>query len=137
NLPPQVPQELVDQMVLGWIARYQAHTVSVEFNGRPYRPYQVATWDESRWHPTSAELSSAITAEDTSFTVVSEDVWTTDGGDFPFDVLIGGVERVTVTGIVESGGDWVFSGVRNVNGRSRAWPAGTAVDLFEPALLLL
>jgi len=63
-------------------------------------------------------------------------IWTTSGGDFPFDVRIGG-EQMTVTTITGSSSPQTFTVARGINGVVPAQAAGADVRLNQPTILSL
>lgn len=60
--------------------------------------------------------------------------WTTDPTDYPLDIRVGGepmtVAVITGTGLTQT----ATVSARGVNGVQRAWPAGTPVDVWAPAI---
>lgn len=58
------------------------------------------------------------------------------GGDFPFDISVGG-EQITVTDITGGSSPQTFTVIRSVNGVSKSQAEGTAVALFNPPILAL
>jgi hypothetical protein len=135
NLPDQHPDETVDLLVQGWTESLSPHGYTVSMNCTPFKPYVIGRWGESRYSAKTVTLAVDIGAVDPEVRVESSYAWTTDPADFPFDFLIGGRERVTVTGIAAEFDDWVLTCVRDVNGYGQAWDAGTEVTLYEPAVL--
>lgn len=63
-------------------------------------------------------------------------LWTTSGGDFPFDVRIGG-EQMTVTNITGASSPQAFTVARGINGVVPAQSAGADVRLNQPTILSL
>lgn len=81
----------------------------------------------------------SISETDTTMTVATTlgPRWTTDGEDFPFDVVVDG-ERMTVTAI--SGTDpagQTFTVTRGVNGIQKRHAVGASVSLADPAYVTL
>lgn len=104
------------------------------FNTAPASPYVTFILDADRLNSASSSLTSDITAAPSSFQVTTTntlDLWTTAGGSFPFDVLVGG-QQMTISGISGASSPQTFT-VSNpsVNGVSRAWDAGTKVQLAD------
>jgi hypothetical protein len=64
--------------------------------------------------------------------------WTTTGGDFPFDINIGG-EQVTISAIAAwAGGGQNFTiSARSVNGIVKTHAVGEAVNVWLPATVAL
>jgi hypothetical protein len=58
------------------------------------------------------------------------------GGDFPFDILIGG-EQITVNDITGDASPQTFSVIRSVNGVSKSQAEGAAVALFHAPIAAL
>lgn len=78
-------------------------------------------------------LAAAASAGATSLSVASSGIlWTTAGGDLPFDVDINGV-RVHVTAISGAGSPQTFT----VTAISRALPLGAVVQLADPTFVEL
>jgi hypothetical protein len=63
-------------------------------------------------------------------------LWTTAGGDFPFDVIAGG-ERMTVTNITGASSPQTFTVTRSVNSVVKSQTQGTDVRLYQPMVLSL
>lgn len=102
------------------------------FNTVPASPYVTFVLDADRLDSASSSLTSDITAAPASFQVTttdSMDLWTTSGGSFPFDVIVGG-QQMTISAISGASSPQTFTvSDASVNGVSRAWPAGTRVRI--------
>jgi hypothetical protein len=64
----------------------------------------------------------------------SSPLWTTNAGDFPVDIAIGG-ERMTVTSISGASSPQAFTVARGINGVAPAQGAGRDVRLWQPPIL--
>lgn len=98
-------------------------------------PYVLASAEA--WNAVTLGVRPETTAVDSSATslsvaTTSGPLWTTDAGEFPFDLMVGG-ERMTVTAITGTTSPQTFAVTRSVNGIVKDHPAGTAVELFAPA----
>lgn len=104
----------------------------------PAGPWTVAVRDTARRDTAGTVLADAVTASDTSWTVVtaSGPIWTTDPADMPLDVVVGG-ERVTVTDIAGTGTAQTMTVTRSVNGVSKPHSANAPVRLWQPAVRAL
>jgi hypothetical protein len=115
----------------------------------PASPWLVAEADGDQWVPVDGStLSAGIDVDDLTLSLAStaaNGVWlegdtVSHPTDFPLDLRIGGVngvggERVTCTGISgATSPQTVTLSARGVNGVSRAWDAGTSVDMRDPAI---
>ena len=64
-------------------------------------------------------------------TAETEDLWTTDGAEFPLDIMIAG-ERITLSGISGATSPQTFTAsARAVNGVEKAHTAGSEVHIFD------
>ncbi|WKU08016.1 hypothetical protein [Micromonospora sp. HUAS LYJ1] len=83
----------------------------------------VVTWDDVRvFDPTTLSLASTA------------GLWTTKASAMPLDLAVGG-ERVTVSAIAGSSSPQTATvSARAVNGVERSWPAGTPVQVWQPAV---
>lgn len=87
------------------------HTITV--NGVPGDLHNVLVFDSGdRWAAQGSTLAEDITSTQTGAVSVAagDTPWTTDAGDFPQDVIVGG-ERVTLSGITGAAGVPAFVGV--------------------------
>jgi hypothetical protein len=142
NLTGMESEDLYDdleQIVVGIDKRIDQLTYDMALVCRPASRYRVAVFDDSTYgliDSGSSTLASGINTSATSLSVATSDagdLWTTAGGDFPFDITIGG-ERMTVTNITGSSSPQTFTVTRNVNslpgGKSHL--AGASVSVANP-----
>jgi hypothetical protein len=148
NLPPQIrwPDPLtfdrpgvLDLLVLGWRELPTPTSHKAVLNCVPAKPWDVAEWVNSRYHPRDSYLNADITASATSVVVHTPGRrWTVTPAHFPFYGRIGD-EQVQITNIVGSGADsginQTFTLVRNINGLARAHPAGTDIRPWDKSIL--
>lgn len=94
----------------------------------PARPYRVPRWDDAdaRWSGDAA-TATALTATQTTFTVVLADGLGWSVADGPYEIVVGG-ETMLLTD-AGSGADWTV--VRSTNGVVRAHDAGSPVQLSD------
>jgi hypothetical protein len=112
---------------------------SITANCTPESPQHLGVYGgatgnvESRYSSDGSTLAAPAAAGDTSLSVAtpSGPLWTTSGGDVPFDLRIRG-ERITVTAISGSSSPQTFTVTRAVNGISLNHPAGSTVGLWRP-----
>lgn len=141
--PPQQAPGVIDQLVMGASETYRGRrSWRATLNVVPASPWQVATASGPRRVAIDGcTLAAAVTATGTTLqlaTVSGSGRWTTKPGAYPLDLLVGG-ERVTLpTPVTGAGSPQTATGVvRAVNGVSRAWPAGTPVQVYAPAVVPL
>lgn len=131
-----LPNDPIDVIVEGWTEQTTADTWRIVFNCSPYAPNAIATVGDTvgRVDSTSATTGTTWTTTVTGSKFVAMDVsaaWTTDGGDVPFDINIGG-ERITISAI----GAWAGGGqnftvsARSVNGVVKTHAVGEAVSVW-------
>jgi hypothetical protein len=119
----------------GW-SRYLTNFIdTLTINAAPAEPYDVLRLDgdatyPSKWDTGGSELASGVTTTATSFsvTVTGTQLWTTDAGQMPIPILIGG-EEVSVTAISGGSSPQTFTVTRSVNGVVKTHAAGTALSL--------
>ncbi|MEH1013044.1 hypothetical protein V6U90_08025 [Micromonospora sp. CPCC 206060] len=142
GLPVDVAPGEVELLVPGYTETIPSHGRTITVNATPYTPYeQVATADgDPRAPADGSTLAAGLTALGLSLSLAStaeNGPWTTDPADFPLDVRVGG-ERITVSAITGAGSPQAATiTARGVNGVQRAWPAGTEVDVWTPAVAAL
>lgn len=141
NPPDEVAGDAIDLIVEGYSEVIGYTDWVVDFNCSPASPWDVATVDGDQ--PVAADgstLAADITAGALSLSLAStaaNGVWTTSPSDFPLSLRIGG-EQVTATAIAgTTSPQTVTLSARGVNGITRAWPAGTEVDVWDPAIVAL
>jgi len=127
------------QLVLGYTEELWQFGWSIELNATPESPYQVAVYgsaalgDGARYDAEDSSLGVDCTDVATSLSVASAantELWTTEAGEFPFDVRIAG-ERITVTNITGASSPQTFTVTRSVNGVVKTHTAGDQVSLWD------
>ena len=142
--PPWLPPDGIDVLIQGvtpeniWLKKLNVAWACV-----PASPWNVAVANDAVWGKADTDGSTLHTSVSSSATSMSVDtanalspLWTTAGGDFPFDVLMSG-ERITVTAISGASSPQTFTVTRSVNGVAKAQSAGTAVALFSKPIASL
>lgn len=141
NPPAQYRPGPLNRLALGWTETLGPRSWTVQVTPELAAPWDVATVDgPQRIAADGSTLAAALTATGTTFQLAStaaNGVWTTTPTEFPLDLLVGGEQiRVSaITGI--SSPQTVTVAARGLNGVLRAWPAGTPVDVWEPAIVAL
>lgn len=106
NTPGWVPPPPVKQLVAGTKEQLgPARNWTITVNAVPESPYEVMVagtdaTDSSHEDTTGTVLAEPVSDSATSLELTG-DQWTTDGADFPFDIMAGG-ERMTVNDIAYS-----------------------------------
>lgn len=140
GLPDWLPPGPVLSMIRASVERIDEFTRSIDWTWVPGGPYTVAEADGAARVPADGStLAAGISASATSLQITftaENGRWTTDVADFPLDIRVGG-ERIRLSGITGTSSPQtatVATGGRGVNGVSRAWSAGTPVDVWLPAI---
>jgi hypothetical protein len=140
DLPAWMPPDQASQLMQGYSETLH-HTAewTITCNCSPESPYRVAVLNDAvLGHADTAgsALASGVTSTATSLSVATTEgpIWTTDSGDLPFDIAIGG-ERITVTAISGSSSPQTFTVTRSGNGVVKAHSAGADVRLWQPMIL--
>ncbi|HEY0696521.1 MAG TPA: hypothetical protein VGD43_01785 [Micromonospora sp.] len=141
GLPAWLPPDPPVLMAVGSVEFLDEFERTLDFTMVPGGPYTVAEADgDERVPADGSTLAAGIDADDLTLSLASTTAngpWTTDAADFPIDLRVGG-ERVTASGITGgSSPQTVTLSARGVNGVARSWPAGTEVDVWEPAVVPL
>jgi hypothetical protein len=136
DLPPQHPRSSVDLHVEGWTDERGPHSWTRTLNCSPAEPWTVAVWDESVYDTSGSELAVGVDADDTtiSVTTLPGDLWAVDvapDAAYPFDLLIGGAERVTAMECTGGSSPQTMTIVRATDGTARAHTAGSSVHLAD------
>jgi hypothetical protein len=106
NPPAWLPSDDIDQIILGFEETITHFEHRVTFICAPASPYRVGVLDTAlaRCDTDGSALVETVNSSATSLTVAPTTantqrvLWTTDSGEFPFDVRLGG-EVATVTSI--------------------------------------
>jgi hypothetical protein len=142
SLPDWLPPGDISQICLGIQETLDRFEHRITFNGQPESPYRVAVADSDTFGKADtdgSELALSISTTETSLSVSVTDgpLWTTDAGEFPFDILIGG-ETMTVSGISGASSPQAFTiSARSVNGVIKAHANGAELRLARPAVAAL
>lgn len=135
--PAWLPPDGIDQHAEGYTETITQHAWDLRLVCVPAGPYTVAVADGPQRVPADGSTIAGVDADALSLTLTStaeNGAWSVDPADFPMDLRIGG-ERVTATGITGTGlTQTVTLSARAVNGVSRAWPDGTEVQVWTPAI---
>lgn len=138
STPAWVSTEDVHLLVSGYTEALAPYAWTLQVNAVPQGPWRVGLLDTSsrRLDTAGSRLAAAVTSTATTMSVAttSGPVWTTDPGEFPLDVLIGG-ERVTVTGVSGGASPQTFTVVRSANGVVKPHTVNTPVNVAEPFIL--
>lgn len=130
GVPPWLPPFTVSQIVRGYTERITPHSYRIELACEPARPYRVPSYGDTadRWSGAGTVTAGALTATQTTFTIVPAGGvgWTSVDG--PYEIVIGG-EIMRVTSVT---GGTSFTVVRSVNGVRKAHLTGAAVALADP-----
>ncbi|GLH94891.1 hypothetical protein [Phytohabitans aurantiacus] len=131
--------DLVRLLVLGYTETIHTHTRTITFNCVPASPYSVAQLDDpvlGRLNTEGSELTTGIDDNDTSLSVATTrgPLWTTDAGEMPFVIRIGG-DVMTVTAISGAASPQTFTVTRSAT--AKAHLAGAAVNIANPIVLAL
>lgn len=127
-----------DQSLVRYVETMSQFEWTFDLSLVPYA-YRVAEYGSAVRGPAAAELDAGITSSATSMDIdtTSGPLWSTDAGDYPLDVFVGG-ERITITAMGAATGTVQTATVtRSVNGVSKSHSAGDAVTLAEPAIRAL
>lgn len=146
--PVWLPPDGISQIARGMTETMNTYVLTEAFVCAPDAPYEVGVYDDpvlGHYDTDGATIHGNPTATATSIQVATTNatspLWTTVGGDFPFDIEVssGGTsgERMTVTNITGSSSPQTFTVTRSVNGVARAWSNGADVRLFQPAIYSL
>jgi hypothetical protein len=141
--PPGHPPDPIDQLADGITEQLERFQWRFNFIGNPARPWDTATLEDDelgRLDTAGAELASTFIAGTHTTMSVSTTLgplWTTDVSEFPFDVEVASA-RVRVTGISGGSSPQTFTvSTTVVNGVEKTIPAGTTVQLWQPAVIAL
>jgi hypothetical protein len=124
--------DTVNLIIVGYTETIDPFIHQITFNCMPAEPFTVAVYDTSRYDADGSTLTSNITATQTSLSATKSGttLWTTDGTQMPFDVLIGG-ERMRVTNVTSSTSPQTLTVTRSINGVVKAQTTGTEIVLWD------
>lgn len=139
DLPPFLPPGPVDLLVEGYVERIGLLTWDIEYTCVPASPWDVATADDpvfGRVGTDGAQLAADVGPDETMLlvTTTAGPLWTTDAGDFPFRIELGG-EVATVVSVSGNSAPQTFTVSRATNGVRKAHAAGTEIRLARPAFV--
>jgi hypothetical protein len=132
----------ISQLVPGYTETIGPYDHKIEANAVPASPWRVLVADDAEYgliDSGSSTLTSDISGSATSFQVSTsdeDDLWTTDPGDFPLEIKLGG-ERIRLSAISGASSPQTFTvdaGGRAVNlaGNTKAHTAGAEVHVADP-----
>jgi hypothetical protein len=134
--------QTVDTLLEGYKETLDGWTWQIGINASPAGPWDVGVRGDDelgKRDDVNTESSGAIDSDDASIAInsVFGAVWTTDAGEYPIMLNIGG-EQVEAGGAVNFAGIHVFSPVtRSVNGVVKSHPSGTPIRLWRPTIRAL
>ncbi|MDX8050399.1 hypothetical protein SK571_13490 [Lentzea sp. BCCO 10_0798] len=128
--------DVVDQIVRGYTETLGAFDHKIETTGAPASPYDVLVLDDTardRIDSGSSTLNAGISNSDMSLSIAStQELWSTDAGDYPLDLQIGG-EVITVSAMSGASSPQTATvSARSVNGVVKSHSAGAPVQLAAP-----
>jgi len=146
NLPSWLPADPALLIVQGYSETLGIYEHDITFNCSPADPYQIAILEDpvlghadtdgsllAHTYPLGTETTIQVV---TTGAATGSPLWTTNAGDFPFDIAVGG-ERMTVTNITGSSSPQTFTVTRSVNGVVKSQAVATDVRLWQPMVLSL
>lgn len=133
NPKPGQAVDDISQLVTGYEIMARRYTFIIKYNCVPESPYQVGVLDDQdkRLDSDTTTLTSGIDDNDASFqvSISSGALWTTDAGEMPIEVKIGG-ELMSVGAVTGTTSPQTFSSVtRSVNGVVKSHSAGAEVHV--------
>lgn len=143
SLPAWLPPDLIELLAQGSTEKLAPFEWRITWNATPAGPYRVGVLDsatlgklDTDGSTLAEDLTTTETAVDVATTNAGSPLWTTAGGQFPFDIRVGG-ERMTVTAISGASSPQTFTVVRSVNGVVKTHSTGADVRLWTPLVLAL
>lgn len=138
GLPIWLPPAPGGVLLRGYAEQLDVYDWTITWVAAPGSPWTVAVADGPQRAPAyGSTLDADLTSTDLTLSLAStalNGVWSVDPVDFPMDLRVG-AERVTASAISgASSPQTVTLSARAVNGIARAWPAGTEVDVWLPAV---
>lgn len=148
GLPPQHPAGTVELMLLGTVEEIDANMLRGRAVCAPYGPYRVGLWQEvgatpdpdapARYSPEdSVTAGQFVAGTDTELMVTDQtgdhDLWTTDPGAYPLDIVVSGVRLRVTAASGASSPQMLTVAQAPVNGVTKTIPAGSKVELWRPA----
>lgn len=138
NPPTWTPGSTVRGLVQGYNETLGVLEHDITFITAPLSAWDVAIADTDRADTSGSTLAADATDTATTLSVATTTgpLWTTSGGQFPFDVNVAG-EVVTVTAISGASSPQTFTVTRSTNGVVKAQTTGADVRLAQPAIAAL
>lgn len=138
NPPQWLPPGDIDLMLQGYNESLSVHRWTATLNCSPAGPWNVAVSGADHVDTEGSQLNSSATSSTTSLSVAttSGPRWTTNAGDLPLTIEVGG-EVMTVTAVSGTSSPQTFTVTRGVNGISKAHASGTAVTLKPAPVIAL
>jgi hypothetical protein len=140
NPPQDVAGQDIDVLLLGAETKLGYKDFDVSANFSPAQVWDVATVDgDQRVAADGSTVNTTLASGGTSLSLASTTAngpWTTAVANYPADFRVGG-ERTTAASNTGASSPQTAAITRNVNGVTRAWPAGTEVDVWRPAIVAL
>lgn len=101
GLPAWLPPEEISQLVQGTSETMNSFTYVISSNCSPEEPYHVAELNDDVFghlESLGSTLNSGVTSTATTLSVATSTgpLWSTNGYDYPFDIMVAG-ERMTVS----------------------------------------
>lgn len=136
--PKDVADQDIDLMLEGWTLRLGYREARVDVTCSPYAPWRVAEAGAARAASEGSVLATDLPVDGMTMVIASTGMpWITDPADMPLVLRVGG-EQVIVSSISGAGSPQSATiAARGVNGITREWPAGTPVQVWEPAIVPL
>jgi len=122
----------VPLIIVGYTETITRVTHTITFNCMAADPYTVSLYNTARYDADRSTVTSNVTSGATSLSATKSGttLWTTDGTQMPFDILVGG-ERMRVTAVSGSSSPQTLTVTRAINGVVKAQTAGTAIELWD------
>lgn len=128
----------ISQILRGYTETLSSHRHEFKLNVSPAAPYDLVGLDSTTQRVDSGsstltdELSPTATGAVSVATSDFSDLWTTSGGHFPLDIMVGG-ERIRLSGISGAASPQTFTiSQRSVNGVVKKHNAGAPVHVADP-----
>ena len=140
--PAEIGPATVSLFVEGYTETIGWYDWKVELNCSNADPYTVAKLENAILGKADTEGSAIATAANTTATSLSVKtltgpLWTTSGGQFPFDIVAGTGEKMTVTNITGGISPQTFTVTRSINGVVKSLPVDTDIRLANPMVLAI
>jgi hypothetical protein len=140
NPPTWLTFDTIDLLAQGYRETLSRFTWAFVWNTSPAAPWDVFVRGDDLGRRAAEHSTLAVGVDSAavalSVATASGALWTTDAGDFPVDINVGG-ERMTVTDIAGAASPQAFTVTRSVNGVVKAHLAGALVELWHPGVRAL